>query len=70
MRGIVEGFEGDNIIIEIEGVTKPFPKSDAHPDIRVGDVVECIDRQWVANKTKTEERSKEIKKLMNQVWED
>lgn len=70
MIGIVEGFEEDVYRIEVEGQMKNVPSSQVDKGVRPGDVVEWKSGIWIANRQKTEARSKEIKRLMDDVWED
>ncbi|HEY4392124.1 MAG TPA: DUF3006 domain-containing protein [Paenibacillus sp.] len=70
MVGIVEGFEGELCRIEVNGRIMDVPRSQVSKGVRPGDVVELKDGIWLVNRQKTEARSKEIKKLMDEVWED
>jgi len=70
MVGIVEGFEEDICRIEVEGQMRNVPRSRVGKGVRQGDVVEWKSGLWLTNLQKTEARSKEIKRLMEDVWED
>ena len=70
MKGIVDRFEGDFVVIEIEGNTKDVPKKQVDPSVKVNDVVELVDGKWIVKEEETEKRKKEIKALMDSVWED
>ncbi len=70
MKGIVDRFEGDFVVIEIEGNTKDIPKKQVDPSVKVNDVVELVDGKWIVKEADTERRRKEIKALMDSVWED
>ena len=70
MKGIVDRFEGDFVVIEIEGNTKDVPKKQVDPSVKVNDVVELEDGKWIVKEEETEKRKKEIKALMDSVWED
>jgi hypothetical protein len=70
MKGIVDRFEGDFVIIEIEGITQDVPKEMVDPNVKVNDVVELVNGKWITKKEETEKRKKEIKSLMDSVWED
>ena len=70
MKGIVDRFEGDFVVIEIEGNTKDIPKKQVDPSVKVNDVVELVDGKWIVKEEETEKRKKEIKALMDSVWED
>lgn len=70
MKGIVDRFEGDLVVIEVEGKTQDIPKDLVNEDVKVNDVVELKDGKWIARKEETTKRKKEIKALMDSVWED
>ena len=38
--------------------------------MKVNDVVELVDGKWIVKEEDTEKRKKEIKALMDSVWED
>ena len=70
MEGIVDRFEGDYVVIEIDGATQDIPQEKVNEDVRVGDVVVLQAGVWVKNVSSTVKRSEEIKKLMDDVWAD
>jgi hypothetical protein len=70
MKGIVDRFEGDFVVIEIEGNTKDILKKQVDSSVKVNDVVELVDGKWMVKEADTERRRKEIKALMDSVWED
>jgi len=70
MKGIVDRFEGNLVVIEIDGKTQDIPKNHVEPDVQVSDVVELVDGKWMAKKDETATRKKKIKSLMDSVWED
>lgn len=70
MIGIVDRFEGDYAVIEIDGTLHDIERALVDQQVGPGDVVELIDERWVKNIEKTKLRSVEIKKLMDDVWED
>ncbi|MCJ8011167.1 DUF3006 domain-containing protein [Paenibacillus sp. KQZ6P-2] len=69
-QGIVEGFEGDYCKIEIAGNIEAIPRSKVDSRVKQGDVVEWSGSKWISNSKMTHERSREMKKLMDDVWED
>ncbi|WP_238985081.1 DUF3006 domain-containing protein [Bacillus kwashiorkori] len=69
-KGIVDRFEGDWVIIEIDGKTYNIEKSKVHPHVKVDDVVILMDEQWRTDEAETRARSKQIKQLMDSVWDD
>jgi hypothetical protein len=70
MKGIVDRFEGDFVVIEVDGVTSDIAKSEVDNNVKTGDSVLFVDGKWVTDQNETIIRSKEIKKLMDDVWED
>lgn len=70
MKVIVDSFEGDFVVIEIDGQTQDISKNDVSLDVKAGDVVVLISCMWKTNVGATEQRAKQIKKLMDDVWED
>ena len=70
MLHVVDRFEGEFCIIESEGVTRDVPRKLVDPGVKPGDVVEWSGGKWVANREQTASRSKEIKSLMDELWED
>lgn len=68
--GIIEGFEGDYCKIELNGNVQAVPKTQVDPKAKRGDVVEWSGGKWMPNPALTRKRSAEIKKLMDDVWED
>lgn len=70
MKGIVDRFEGDFAVIEIDGQTQDFSKKDVDLSVKVGDVVVLVEGIWTTDATETKQRKQKIKKLMDSVWED
>lgn len=70
MTGIIEGFEGSICMIEIDGRMQDIPRSTVDPSAKAGDIVEWDGEKWIPNQQQTEKRSKKIKDLMDQLWED
>jgi len=70
MRGIVDRFEGEYVVIEVEGETEDIRREFVDSDVKVNDVVVLVDGIWMVDKDETEKRSREIRKLMDDVWED
>ncbi|MEC0243419.1 DUF3006 domain-containing protein [Paenibacillus dokdonensis] len=69
-KGYVEGFEEEYCKIEIDGSVENIPKIKVASHVKRGDVVELNGDQWVPNPELTRTRSEEIKKMMDDVWED
>ncbi|MFD1708240.1 DUF3006 domain-containing protein [Siminovitchia sediminis] len=70
MKGIIDRYEGDWVVVEIDGETKDFKKTIFPEEAAVGDVVEIKGNQVTVLKDETEKLRKEINDLMNEVWED
>lgn len=70
MSHIVEGFEGDWCILESDGKLRNVPRSQVDPKVKAGDVVEWNGTKWVPNLRETEERTRQIRALMDEVWGD
>ncbi|NLP52048.1 DUF3006 domain-containing protein [Bacillus sp. RO1] len=70
MEGIIDRFEGDIVVIEIDGETKDFTKSEVDPACKINDVVLLVGGIWIPNISKTKKRQEHIQNLMNDVWED
>lgn len=70
MRGIIDRFEGDLVVVEIDGETKDFPKKLFPPEAVAGDVVEFEGDKFTVAKAETDKLRKEIEDLMKDVWED
>lgn len=70
MVHIVEGFEGDYCIIETDGKTRDVPRRQVDPSVKPGDIVEWNGGRWVTNRKETDLRSRKIRALMDEVWEE
>lgn len=70
MIGIIDRFEEDYCIIEVDGRTRDIHRNLVEPTAKAGDIVEWDGSKWVTNQQMTHKRSKEIQTLMNDVWED
>ncbi|WP_409304698.1 DUF3006 domain-containing protein [Peribacillus sp. SCS-155] len=69
-KGIIDRFEGDITVIEIDGETQDFPRSKIPKNAEVGDVLLFDGDKITVSKEETEKLRKEIEELMNDVWED
>ncbi len=70
MKGIIDRLEGDYVVIEIEGQTKDIPRSQMDPEVKAGDVVRFRNGKWQTDARATARREDQIKKRMDDVWED
>jgi hypothetical protein len=67
MKGIIDRFEGELVVVEIDGETKDFPKEILPSEAKVGDVIEI---KVTLLKEETQKLKNEIDQLMQDVWED
>jgi hypothetical protein len=67
-KGIIDRFEGEIVVVEVDGETKDFDKANFPRKAAVGDVVEIEGNMVTVLKNETEKLRKED--LMNDVWED
>ncbi|CAH1203627.1 hypothetical protein PAECIP111893_02016 [Paenibacillus plantiphilus] len=70
MKGIIDRFEGDIVVIEIDGVARDYARSSVSDCAQAGDCVAFIEGKWVTDEAETENRAGKVKKLMDNVWED
>jgi Protein of unknown function (DUF3006) len=70
VKGIIDRFEGEYVVIEIDGISKDFLKKNLPVNAEVGDVVYIDGSKIYVNKNETKKLKQEIDKLMNEVWED
>lgn len=70
IKGIIDWFEGDIAVVEIEGVVQDLKKSIFPESAAPGDFVEIIGNQVTILKEKTDKRRKEIENLIEELWED
>jgi hypothetical protein len=70
LKGIVDRFEEEFVVIEIDGLTKDILKTDVDANVKAGDTVVFVEGKWLTDEDETKSRSKEIKKLMDDVWDD
>jgi hypothetical protein len=67
MKGIIDRFEGELVVVEIGGETKDLPKDLLPSEAKVGDVIEI---KITLLKEETQKLKSEIDQLMKDVWED
>lgn len=70
MLGIIDRFEGNMAVVEIEGRTKDYPIDQVERAARPGDVVKLIDGIWVKDIELTKKRTVHINKLAEALWEE
>jgi hypothetical protein len=69
MRGIIDRFEGDLVVVEIGNEIKNFNIAIFPKNASVGDIVEIKGEHVSVLKKETDIRRKEIEDLMNDVFE-
>ncbi|RSD26986.1 DUF3006 domain-containing protein [Mesobacillus subterraneus] len=70
IKGIIDRFEGEVAVVEINGQTKDYPKTIFPKDATTGDVVIIENGQGKVLKNETEKLRKEVEALMDEVWEE
>ncbi|NLW41251.1 MAG: DUF3006 domain-containing protein [Tissierellia bacterium] len=67
MKGIVDRFEEDRVVIEIvsDGGVLEFDRVLFPENLKEGDVVEYIDDKFIIHEEETKEREKNINRLFN-----
>lgn len=70
MQGIIDRIEGNYYVIEVERDTIDVPKEQVEQEAKAGDVVIWDGTCWKVDATATVERSKHIKNLMDELWND
>jgi len=66
---IVDRFEGEYAVMEIDGVMNIIRRCDIPTETREGDVLRLEDSRWMIDREETEKRKKEIKDLADKLWE-
>jgi hypothetical protein len=70
VKGIIDRFEGDIAVVEINGKTQDFPKSIFPKEAEVGDVIILENGHFRVEKEENDKRRKEIEDLINELFED
>lgn len=70
MRGFIDQFEDEWVVVEIEGKTTNIARSRFPKEAQVGDLVHITDARITVLQEETEKRRREIEQLMDEVWED
>ncbi|TFE31777.1 DUF3006 domain-containing protein [Cohnella luojiensis] len=68
-HGVVDRFEGDMAVIEIEGATRDFPRASLPLDIKIGDSVIIENGEVRRDNSQSARRRTEVKRLMNELFE-
>lgn len=67
MKIVIDRFEGDIAVVEIDGETFDLPKKLFPANAAAGDAIKIAIK---VDKAKTDKLRKEIEDLMDEVWED
>ena len=70
MEGIVDRFEEDKVVLEIEEGTLIFDRILFPEGIKEGDMVKYIDNKFIVKEKETEERKQYIDNLFNSLIDD
>lgn len=71
LLGIIDRFEGEIAVVEMEGTEmKDFPKSALPRDAKIGDVLFINGDEITISNEKTKRLRKEIDDLMDELFED
>jgi hypothetical protein len=70
LKGIIDRFEGEYVVVEIKGKTKDLLRTQFPKEAKPGDVVIIEKSKITIAKDETDKLRKEIEELMNEVWED
>jgi len=71
IKGVIDRFESDTVVIEIEdGHTVDYPKHLLPIDAEVGDVVRIEGDHFTLDREETKKRRNEIDGLMDELFED
>ncbi|MDM5191142.1 DUF3006 domain-containing protein [Bacillus hominis] len=68
-RGIIDRFEGELAVIEINNITIDVPKSKLPPTAKEGDVLIIEDDQYTIDKNETDKKRREVQDLMDKLFE-
>lgn len=68
-RGIIDRFEGEMVVIEIDGITRDLPRTILPNDAKVGDVVLFDNGVIRLDQEDTLNRKKAIQNLMDELFE-
>ncbi len=63
MKGIIDRFEGDRVLLELKDGVVSFDRELFPEDVKEGDVVEYVDNRFVIRVEETLEREKHINQL-------
>lgn len=68
-RAIIDRFEGDYAILEIEDLLSPIKRAAIPQDAKEGDVLTYADKQWQIDHEATAQLKQDTQALADEVWE-
>jgi hydrogenase maturation factor len=68
-RGVIDRFEKELAIIEINGMTMEIPMASLPGDVKVGDAIIIENGEVRLDNTETAKRKKEIQHLMDELFD-
>jgi hypothetical protein len=68
-RGIIDRFEGELAVIEINNITIDVPRSKLPSNVKEGDVLIIENDKYTIDKNETDKRRREIQNLMDKLFE-
>ncbi|ANS51930.1 hypothetical protein BT246_66380 (plasmid) [Bacillus thuringiensis] len=68
-RGIIDRFEGELAVIEINNSTIDVPKSKLPSTAKEGDVLIIEDGTYTIDKNETDKKRREVQNLMDKLFE-
>lgn len=70
MKGIIDRFEGDQAVVELEGKRMKNIYTSVLPyGVQEGDVIEFINGKWSHNQAETQIRKAQMEKKFNNLFE-
>lgn len=70
IKGIIDRFEDEYVIIEIEGENKVVKRSDIPREAKEGDILVFSRNTWIINKDAADQRRNNIDQLAKELWSD
>lgn len=68
-RGVIDRFEGEWVVIEIEGTTRDFPRTSLPKEMKVGDAVIIDNGSIRPNNQESAKRKSDMEQLMDELFE-
>ena len=68
MKGIIDRFEGNMAVVEIDGRLQDIPRDQLPDKVKEGDVIVEENGVYLIDEEETKRRRKEIEKLTKDLW--